>query len=54
MAKKKKVYVCQICNTYFAKDADEEVPICCVKEMMNMDEFEEGEIKEIKESSGGL
>jgi len=45
MAKKKKVYVCQICNTYFPKDADEAVPVCCGKEMVVMDEFEEDEVK---------
>jgi rubrerythrin len=54
MAKKKKVYVCQICNTYFPKDADEAVPVCCGKEMVVMDEFEEDEVKNMKESSGGL
>jgi len=51
---KKKVYVCQICNTYLTKDVDEAIPVCCGKEMVEMDEFEEGEVKDIKESSGGL
>jgi rubrerythrin len=32
MAKKKKVYVCQICNTYLTKDEDEAIPVCCGKE----------------------
>lgn len=50
----KKVYVCQICNTYLTKNEDEPIPVCCGKDMVEMDEFEEGEIKEIKESSGGL
>ncbi len=52
--KKKKVYVCQICNTYFPKDEDEPIPMCCGKDMIVMDEFEEGEVKEPKESAGGL
>lgn len=51
---KKKVYVCQKCNTYLTKDADDAIPVCCGKEMVEMDEFEEGEVKELKESSGGL
>jgi rubrerythrin len=51
---KKKVYVCQVCNTYFTKDAEEPIPVCCAKGMIVMDEFEEGEVKEIKESAGGL
>lgn len=51
---KKKVYVCQKCNTYLTQDEDNAVPICCGQEMVEMDEFEEGEIKSIKESSGGL
>ncbi len=52
--KKKKVYVCQICNSYLTKDEDEQVPICCGKAMMVMDELEENEIYENKEASGGL
>lgn len=28
--------------------------VCCGKEMVEMDEFEESDVKEIKESSGGL
>ncbi|MFN3739215.1 MAG: hypothetical protein ACK4TF_00895 [Thermodesulfovibrionales bacterium] len=51
---KKKVYVCQICNTYIVKKDDEAIPVCCGKEMVEMDEFEDGEVKSIKESSGGL
>ncbi len=51
---KKKVYVCQICNTYITKDEKDPIPVCCGKEMVEMDEFEEGEVKNIKESSGGL
>lgn len=51
---KKKVYVCQICNTYLTEDEKETIPICCGKEMIEMGEFEENEVKEIKESSGAL
>ncbi len=51
---KKKVYVCQICNTYLTTDANVEMPLCCGKEMFEMDEFDENEVKTVKESSGGL
>lgn len=51
---KKKVYICQICNNYIVKKDDGEIPVCCGKDMVEMDEFEEGEVKNIKESSGGL
>lgn len=51
---KKKVYVCQKCNTYLTKDANDAIPVCCGKEMVEMDEFEESDVNEIKESSGGL
>lgn len=53
-AKKKKVYVCKICNTYMTRDADEAVPLCCGKGMIVMDELTEDEIYQKKESAGGL
>ncbi len=49
MAKKKKVYVCQICNSYVTKDADEEVPVCCGQVMIEM-----ADVYEEKNASGGL
>lgn len=54
MSKKKKVYVCQVCNAYLTKDGNEPTPICCGKAMMVMDELDEGEIYEEKDVSGGL
>ncbi len=54
MGKKKKVYVCQICNSYMTKDADEPVPICCGKAMLVMDEVDEKDIYEEKDAAGGL
>lgn len=51
---KKKVYVCQICNSYVTKDAEEEVPVCCGQVMIEMDEVEEEDVYEEKEASGGL
>lgn len=51
---KKKVYVCQICNTYLTKDENDAIPVCCGKEMVEMDKFDTSEVKNIKESSGGL
>lgn len=50
----KKVYVCKLCNTYMTKDADEAAPLCCGRAMIVMDELNENEIYEEKESSGGM
>jgi hypothetical protein len=52
--KMKRVYVCKICNTYLTRDATEEIPLCCGKGMIVMDELSEDEAYEIKDSSGGL
>ena len=52
-AKTKKVYACRLCNAYMTKDADEATPLCCGKGMDLMDELNEDEIYEEKESSGG-
>ena len=54
MTWKKKVYVCQMCNSYLTKDEDEPVPICCGKEVFEMDEVVEKDIYKQKETSGGL
>ncbi len=50
----KKVYVCQICNSYVTKDAGEEVPVCCGQPMIEMDQVEDDDIYELKDASGGL
>lgn len=52
--KRKKVYACQICNTYMTKDADEPSPLCCSRGMLAMDELDEDEIYEQKDAAGGL
>ncbi len=52
--KKKKVYACKVCNAYMTKDYDEQVPLCCGKGMVLMDELGEDEIYEEKEASGGI
>lgn len=52
--KMKKVYVCKLCNTYLTKDAVESAPLCCGRSMIVMDELNEDEIYDEKNSSGGM